>query len=84
MRQLPSLFFLFGDYWFEVAVKDYVMQVSERYCSFCLAYSNSNEWKLGTSFFKDWYVIHSIKEERMGFAPYNNESWRTTPEYINL
>lgn len=38
-------------------------------------------WSLGTSFLKEWYVTHSLKDERMGFAPHI-DSWRTVPEKV--
>ena len=44
MDQLPSIYFLFGDYWFEVTPYMYSMQVSEITHSFCLSYSHDDTW----------------------------------------
>ena len=79
LQQLPSISFLFGDYWFEVKPEHYVFQATDTFCTFCLYEHSYSYWKFGTSFLKDWYVTHSVKNEQFGFAPHRN-SWRTAPE----
>ena len=67
-----------GGYWFEMKPEQYTMQVSDERCSFCFGTSSGEQWRLGTSFLKDWYVTHSVKNKRFGFAPHIN-SWRQAP-----
>lgn len=78
IQQLPSIYLLMGGFWFEMKPEQYTMQVSEDRCSFCFGTSSGEHWRLGTSFFKDWYAIHSVKNKRFGFAPHIN-SWRQAP-----
>ena len=56
--QLPSIWFLYGDYWMEVRPEDYTMSVTDDKCSFCFEIG-SGEWELGTSFVRGWYSVYS-------------------------
>ena len=81
LGQLPSIWFLYGDYWMEMRPDQYTMPVTDDKCSFCLieSYNDNSGWKLGTGFLKDWYVVHSVGEDKIGFAPHV-DSWRQAPE----
>lgn len=66
----PSLYFQFGDYWFEVRPEDYIVLITtDNICGFCLDGTTNNRWILGDAFMRGWYSIHDITNKQMGFVP---------------
>ena len=72
---LPSLFFLYGDYWIEVRPIDYAIQLTDgsystdgAVCGFCFSTSDFGYWVLGTTFLKGLYSIHDYENMRFGFV----------------
>jgi hypothetical protein len=57
---LPSLFFLIGNYWFEVMPKDYIVAVDTRgQCAFCLTEDDTSDyWIMGSAFLRGFYSIY--------------------------
>ena len=49
-------------------------------CSFCLFPGYPDEWSLGISVLRDWYVINSIEDDRFGLAPSSKSGNRSKPE----
>ena len=67
---MVSFWLNFGSQWFEIRPNDYVMSAGASLCFICLrAKENSNNWYLGATFMRDWYVIHDYDDQtpRVGF-----------------
>ena len=72
---MPSFDILFGDHWFTIEGKDYVVPVNdEGACAFCLVADDSGYWLLGDVFMRGWYNIHDYTNMRMGFVPYQGST----------
>ena len=72
---MPSFDILFGDHWFTVEGKDYVVPVNAQgACAFCLLADDSGYWLLGDVFMRGWYNIHDYTNNRMGFVPYQGST----------
>ena len=72
---MPSFDILFGDHWFTVEGKDYVVPVNAiGTCAFCLLADDSGYWLLGDVFMRGWYNIHDYTNNRMGFVPYQGST----------
>lgn len=69
-QRLPAIDILFGDYWLEIQVDDYVVELGDlRTCSFCISSLGWDESILGTALMRDYYSVHDMTNQRFGFAP---------------
>ena len=81
---LPSFELLYGGYWFQVNVEDYVIDLSTSdstwgtTCALCFS-TYESEWILGDAFMRGWYNIHDHDNLRMGFYSINTAE-KTAPE----
>lgn len=70
---LPSFYFEFGYYWFEVQPDDYI-QLTEENRSDCqlrfVADDTIDGWFLGLGFMQGWYIVHQYLNKQMGFVPH--------------
>jgi hypothetical protein len=64
---LPTIDLLFGGYWVEVLVSDYVREEGDGTCTFNFRYRD--EAILGTAFMKNYYVVLDVDNQEVGFAP---------------
>lgn len=58
---LPTIDVLFGDYWIEVLVSDYIDNPGTGTCSFNFRASYDSEVAiLGSAFMKNYYIVHDM------------------------
>ena len=61
VKSLPTIDVLFGGYWLEVLVSDYVENRGTGICSFNLRIAYDTEQAiLGTTFMKHFYIVHDM------------------------
>jgi hypothetical protein len=68
---LPTIDLLFGGYWVEVLVSDYVREEADGTCSY--NFRRSFDYMtaiLGTPLMKNYYVVHDVDNLQVGFAPH--------------
>ena len=69
----PLYFLMEGDNWLVMDPKDFsYVKSSTKKMGCALAFESYNYayFTLGTSFFRGYYVIHDMKEAKMGFVPH--------------
>ena len=76
---LPSIFIIFGEYWFEIQSDDYIQLTSEG-ATTCLlrligdddigGVGTANTWNLGLAFMNGYYTVHNYDANRIGLAPH--------------
>ena len=72
-RNLPSIYILYGDVWFEILASDYVRDLrSDGKCTFNFARRDSTETHitLGITFMTGFYTAFDLDARRMGFIPH--------------
>lgn len=88
--KLPKLYLAFGDKWFVVRPKDYVIPDEGGELGKCVIAIDQNTsddyWVLGHSFIKGWYIIHDYANQKQGFIPIVEADGQTksTPVDANL
>ena len=74
-EDFPPVHFLFGDYWITVDPKHYVVDISEKQngsmCVLLFGQGDHPFLVMGLPAYMDYYVIHSERDETIGFAPHN-------------
>jgi len=61
---------LFGGYWLEILVDDYVLNFDNGSAAFCIYDSNDDTMAiLGDVFMRNFYIIHDVGNMQMGFVP---------------
>lgn len=76
--KLPSIWLLYGGYWFEVRQEDFVTE-SKGNCYICISRSSLDEyWILGSSFMRGYYVTHDYDTLQFGIVPQAGSS-KTVP-----
>ena len=59
----PDVSLLYGGYWFEMFVDDYIYE-TKGVCKICV-YSSGNDsdsrWVIGNSFMRGYYVTHDLE-----------------------
>ena len=70
----PDVSILYGGYWFEMFVDDYIYE-TKGVCKICV-YSSGNDsdsrWVIGNSFMRGYYVTHDLEQMKVGIAPQDN------------
>lgn len=76
---LPSLYFAYGDYWFEVPPKDFVLTYDWDYdwCAFSIDSYDDEYWILGGAFMRGYYIIHDMANAQQGFVPVQSHDGTT-------
>lgn len=70
VSNLPILGFLYDGYWLESSVDDYVIQLTNTVCAFCISDSGDEELAiLGDALMNHYYVIFDHESDQVGFAP---------------
>ena len=70
---LPTIDILYGGYWMEVLVDDYVVNFGDGTCAFCLSDSGDpNMAILGDAVMKNYYIIHDYDYGDVGIVPLAN------------
>lgn len=61
---------MWGGYWFEVAVDDYIVNFDGTVCAFCIS-DSGDQWLsvLGDSFMRNYYIVHDMDTMETGIAP---------------
>lgn len=68
---MPTIDLLFGNYWIEVLASDYVRKEADGTCSYNFRLSYDYETAiLGTALMKNYYVVHDVDNQKVGFAPH--------------
>jgi hypothetical protein len=68
--RLPTIDLLYGGYWMEMQVDDYIVEFSGGECAFCVTGTTSFEYAiLGQAFMRDFYCVHDMTNGRFGFSP---------------
>jgi hypothetical protein len=67
---LPTIDLLFGGYWLEVLVDDYVINFGDGTCALCITESPYyDEAHFGSAVMRGFYFIHDHDNARQGIAP---------------
>jgi hypothetical protein len=67
---LPTIDLLFGGYWLEVLVDDYVINFGDGTCALCIHQSRyADEAHFGSAVMRGFYIIHDHDNARQGIAP---------------
>jgi hypothetical protein len=69
VNRLPTIDLLFGGYWMEMQVDDYVLPFQSGVCALCMSAMDINFAVLGSSFMRDFYSVHDMTNGKFGFAP---------------
>jgi len=80
-KRLPRIDVLFGGYWMEILVKDYLIPIetASPMCFICFFPENElDRWLLGDSFLRGYYSVYDYERRKMGFAPHK-ESTKSAP-----
>ena len=67
----PDVSLLYGGYWFEMFVDDYIYE-SKGVCKICVYSSGESadsRWIIGNSFMRGYYVTHDLEQMKIGIAP---------------
>ena len=79
-RKLPTVEFLFGQYWMELRPEDYMMYTDSD-CFICIAEDPSiDQMILGSGFLRGFYSTHDLSTNRFGFAAHAT-STKADPRY---
>lgn len=69
---LPNIDLLYGGFWLEMLVDDYVVNLGDDICTFCIRNYGSGFAVLGDALLRNYYVIHDMDSMYQGFVPLAN------------
>jgi len=72
ISSLPAIDLLWGGYWLEIFVDDYIVNFDDYTCAFCITELSPDIAILGDSFLRNFYVIHDYDNMQISFAPLAN------------
>ena len=76
--ELPSFYFEFGRYWFEVQSKHYTEWATtenDTNCRFRIEKDDTlDHWSLGLAFMQGWYTVHDYEDDRIGFVAHTDST----------
>lgn len=66
-QTLPTIWLLFGGFWFQVDPHDYIIQYGAD-CFVCIT-RGEDHWILGNAFMRGYYIVHDLDTLQFGITP---------------
>ena len=73
ISQLPSLWFMMNNNWYQADPQDYVIS-SGKTCQLCIQPTQRQQFIFGLAFLRNYYVVHNSQTYQFGLTPHIHSS----------